>query len=424
MAHLRLSDVVRTFVGEKPVTVLKGISLTIAEGEFTAIEGASGAGKSTLLNIIGALDAPTSGSYTVDGRETVLVSDRALSRIRSGTFAFVFQSFHLLDRRRAVESVELGLLYRGVSAKERRARALEAMNALGIGALAHTRSSNLSGGERQRVALARALACQAPVIIADEPTGNLDSENAKVVVQSLLELNERGTTIVLVTHSPEVAGVASRRIRMADGILVSTSLHEGLEGRPHGGHTLDRADDRRPGSPSHLRVRDLLQDAAANIASRGGKTVGLVAAVALAVALTVGSLGVAGSARSQVSARFDEHSNRDVTLEWPSAALDDQPPEMRASMPDRLAAIAGVDNAAIIENHGQTGVQAGASRVVRQVTGFSGSRDSTVAARLTVKWANGAEHRVAGSQALLGTTFARQLELAPLSLSPVILVNG
>ncbi|WP_348789060.1 ABC transporter ATP-binding protein/permease [Leifsonia sp. NPDC080035] len=415
-----MRDVTRIVGAESSVTVLKGISLVITQGEFTAIEGPSGAGKSSLLNIVGALDAPTSGDYAIDGQQTRSAADRELSRIRSGTFAFVFQSFHLMDRRPAVDNVELGLLYRGVKAHERRTRALEAMAALGIERLAHVRSGNLSGGERQRVALARALACKAPVVIADEPTGNLDSENAQVVVRALRELHESGTTIVLVTHSPEIAAVASRRIGIADGRVVRESHH--VDTAEAGSTRVSSS--QIPGASSRLRLTDLLRDSVANISSRGGKTAGLVAAVALAVSLTVGSLGVAGSAGSQVSARFDEHANRDVTVEWPSTGLDDQSAEMRSGLRDRLAGVAGVDSASIIENHGQTSVQTGSSREVRLVTGFTGTRESASSARLKVTWAPGVSKKLARGQLLMGSTFARQLELAPPSLSPVVLIEG
>ncbi|WP_434317559.1 ABC transporter ATP-binding protein [Leifsonia sp. P73] len=368
MPTLDVQDVTRTFNGANRQTVLRGVSMSIDQGEFVAIEGPSGGGKSTLLNIIGSLDTPTTGTYLIGRTDVQKLSDRAISKLRSDTFAFVFQSFHLLDRRAAIHSVELGLTYRGVKPKERRQRALEAMDALGIRHLADTRSSKLSGGERQRVALARALACEAPVIVADEPTGSLDSVNAAAVVDALERLNSRGTTVVLVTHSAEVAAAARKRIRMSDGRTTEIATSDLPD------NAVQNVAD-MPGTASTLRLHDVLADATANIAARLGKTSGLVAAVALAVALTVGSLGISGSASAQVSERFDSHSNRDVTVEWKPGLLDDQPADMQVSASRRLGELRGVTSAAIVSSHGQTDVQAGPGRPSYQVNAFTGTSE-------------------------------------------------
>ena len=315
MPTLELLGLGRTYPGALPVEALRGVTVEIKAGEFVAIEGASGGGKSTLLNLIGLLDAPTSGTYAIGGTVVDPHDERTIARLRAECFGFIFQSFHLLDRRPVADSVELGLLYRAVPARIRRERAVEALALLGIERLASTPANLLSGGERQRVAIARALASRAPVIVADEPTGNLDSANSDTVVSSLRTLNERGATVILVTHSPEVASHATRRLRVRDGVIVEDSGSRVVPGRASEDAEAPRAPD---GSPSTVRARDLVVDAFASVTSRMGRAAGLIGSVALAVALAVASLGISESSKAQVAATFDAHANRTVTVEWGS----------------------------------------------------------------------------------------------------------
>ena len=210
-----LSRVYRTDTIE--TTALDGVDLDIAEGEFVAIMGPSGCGKSTLLNVIGMLDSPTSGSYVFNGLEVAGLPEGKLAEVRKANIGFIFQSFNLVDELSVRENVELALLYHNVSASERRARADEVMDKVGIGHRARHRPSQLSGGQQQRVAVARALVASPKLILADEPTGNLDTQHGEEVMKMLQALNREGSTIVMVTHSPGHADYAGRVVNMLDG---------------------------------------------------------------------------------------------------------------------------------------------------------------------------------------------------------------
>jgi putative ABC transport system ATP-binding protein len=219
---IQLEEVVKTYVmGDVEVPALKGVSLGIAQGEFAAIMGASGSGKSTLMNLLGCLDRPTRGRYHLDGRDVSALSPDALAELRNRTLGFVFQSFNLLARTSALENVELPLLYAGVSAAERHARAAEALARVGLGERADHHPSQLSGGQQQRVAIARALVNRPRVLLADEPTGNLDSRTSLEVMALLQALGAEGITVVLVTHEHDIAEHAGRVIVMRDGRIRS-----------------------------------------------------------------------------------------------------------------------------------------------------------------------------------------------------------
>lgn len=214
-------------IGDTVVHALDDVSLTVSEHEFLAIVGPSGSGKSTLMNIVGCLDIPTSGSYKLNGQEISLYRDNQLSDFRNRTIGFIFQRFNLLNKLTAVENVELPLVYQGVSNKERRERAVAALEKVGLAhRMAHT-PMELSGGQQQRVAIARALITNPPVILADEPTGNLDSTTGKEVMQILRSLSKNGHTIVLITHDMNIARQAQRVVRISDGHL--TPDEEGAE---------------------------------------------------------------------------------------------------------------------------------------------------------------------------------------------------
>ncbi len=219
---IRLEDVTKTYVmGDVEVHALRGVSLTVAQGEFTAVMGASGSGKSTLMNMLGCLDRPTAGRYLLDGRDVSQLPADDLAAIRNRTLGFVFQSFNLLSRTSALENVELPLVYAGVSGAERRARAAEALSRVGLAERADHHPSQLSGGQQQRVAIARALVNRPRVLLADEPTGNLDSRTSEEVIALLQALGKDEITVLLVTHEHDIAAHASRVIEMRDGRIRS-----------------------------------------------------------------------------------------------------------------------------------------------------------------------------------------------------------
>jgi putative ABC transport system ATP-binding protein len=207
-------------MGAQTVPALRGVSLDIAAGEFVAIMGASGSGKSTLLNILGCLDQPTTGEYRLAGEPVEKMAADQLASIRNRRIGFVFQHFNLLPRTSALENVELPMVYAGVRASERRARALDALQRVGLGDRSHHTPSELSGGQQQRVAIARSLVNQPQLILADEPTGALDSQTSKDIMRLLQDLNEHGITIVLVTHENDIAAWARRRIVFRDGLVI------------------------------------------------------------------------------------------------------------------------------------------------------------------------------------------------------------
>jgi putative ABC transport system ATP-binding protein len=218
---IRLEKVSRTFeVGDRPVHALVEVSEHVAAGEHVAIMGPSGSGKSTLLNLLGCLDRPTSGSYFLDGREVSRLDDGELTRVRRHMIGFVFQFFHLVGRLTALENVELPMVFAGVERKERRQRAAAALAAVGLSDRADHRPAQLSGGERQRVALARATVMHPSILLADEPTGNLDTASGRQVLDLLEDLNRSGLTLIVVTHDPAVARRAGRILVLVDGRIV------------------------------------------------------------------------------------------------------------------------------------------------------------------------------------------------------------
>jgi putative ABC transport system ATP-binding protein len=219
---IELEGLARTFqVGDQPVHALQGLTLSLAAGEYVAVMGPSGSGKTTLLNILGLLDRPDAGSYRLDGLETTTLGEEERARLRGGRIGFVFQSFHLIPRLTAFENVELPLMLAGIAPRERRPRVAAMLEAVGLGPRAHHRPDQLSGGQRQRVAIARATVMEPALILADEPTGNLDQASGEEVIRTLERLNARGLTLVVVTHDSAISGRARRRIRMADGALVA-----------------------------------------------------------------------------------------------------------------------------------------------------------------------------------------------------------
>ncbi|WP_291380896.1 ABC transporter ATP-binding protein/permease [Demequina sp.] len=415
---LSLRNVVRHYGNASELPALRGVSLDVSLGEFVAIEGPSGAGKSTLVNILGLLDRPDAGEYRVFGHETSGLSPNEAARLRSDTFSFVFQGFHLLDDRPAIESVELGLAYRGVESEVRGQRAREALERVGIGALGEKPAGLLSGGERQRVAIARALATGAPVLLADEPTGNLDSRNSEQLVEALSELNRQGTTVILVTHSETVASAAGRRVLLEDGSISMDSDSSGrasIDGSPP---------EAPPGTSSRVRILALIADALGTLAARPRRTVAMAGAVAIGIALATGTLGVGLTARAQVSDAFDARTNRDVSVQWADPSAGPMDSDGLSTTLSSLGFLNGVDVVGIVSDFGGTSVEVARGRAPVVARQYAIQGDLLTAARAEVDWASDLDEHVGTHEALVGANLAQQLELGPISARPTIVVDG
>jgi len=221
-AIIRVTDITRHYVmGAETIQALRGVSLEIRKNEYVALMGPSGSGKSTLMNMLGCLDTPTQGEYWLNGQEVSKLSDDALARVRNKEIGFVFQTFNLLARATALANVELPLVYGGIAGKERKARAVEALTRVGLGNRMDHRPNELSGGQRQRVAIARALVNEPSILLADEPTGNLDSTTSEEIMVLFANLHAQGQTVVMVTHEPDIAAHAARVVVMRDGKIES-----------------------------------------------------------------------------------------------------------------------------------------------------------------------------------------------------------
>jgi putative ABC transport system ATP-binding protein len=223
---IQLETVTKVYrMGNVQVQALRGVSLRVDEGEFVAIMGASGSGKSTLMNIIGCLDLPTAGRYALDGVDVRQLNENQLAVIRNRKIGFVFQSFNLIPRSTALHNVEMPLIYAGLS-NGRRQRAMAALDAVGLAERAKHQPSELSGGQQQRVAIARALVTEPAILLADEPTGNLDSESSVEIMRLLVDLNDQGRTVVLITHENEIAAFAKRVVRLKDGLVLEDRIQD------------------------------------------------------------------------------------------------------------------------------------------------------------------------------------------------------
>ncbi len=227
MSLIEIKDIYKIYnPGENEVRALDGISLNVEHGEFLAIVGQSGSGKSTLMNMLGLLDVPTSGTYTLDGVDVKDMTDDELSEIRNKEIGFIFQGFNLIPSLTAVENVELPLVYRGMKKEERNKLALEALERVGLSHRLDHLPKQMSGGQQQRVAIARAVAARPPIILADEPTGNLDSHSGVEVMNILHELHQEGRTVILITHDNDIASEAERVIKISDGQIVADYLNK------------------------------------------------------------------------------------------------------------------------------------------------------------------------------------------------------
>jgi putative ABC transport system ATP-binding protein len=225
---IRVRELEREYrMGSERILALRGLTLEIHRNEYVAIMGPSGSGKSTLMNLLGCLDTPTAGEYWLNGHEVSRLTDDALARVRNREIGFVFQTFNLLPRATALHNVELPLVYAGVRSRERRARAIEALERVGLGHRMDHRPSELSGGQRQRVAIARALVNQPSILLADEPTGNLDSVTSDEIMAVFAELHTGGQTVIVVTHEPDIAARAERVVVLRDGQVETDRLNRG-----------------------------------------------------------------------------------------------------------------------------------------------------------------------------------------------------
>ncbi|AYK09152.1 ABC transporter ATP-binding protein [Brevibacillus laterosporus] len=224
-AVIRIADVKKKYViGDQEIHALRGVNLSIEEGDFVAIMGPSGSGKSTMMNMIGCLDLPSSGTFYLDGYPVSEAEDEELAKIRNQKIGFVFQNFNLIPRTPAVENVELPLLYAGVDAKQRRQRAIDSLHRVGLGNRLYNKPNELSGGQQQRVSIARALVNEPVIILADEPTGALDTKTSQEIMGIFQQLNNEGKTVILVTHEPDIAEYAKRVIHFRDGQIVANEV--------------------------------------------------------------------------------------------------------------------------------------------------------------------------------------------------------
>lgn len=440
MTELRLEAVSRTYPGAVPVKALREAELVIRQGDFVAIEGPSGAGKSTLLNVLALLDTPTAGQYLIEDVPATDLDDGEAARMRARTFGFVFQSFHLIPHRSAVENVMLGLAYQGATVDHARRRALRALDFVGLSHRSHMPVDRLSGGERQRVAIARAISGGAPVLLADEPTGNLDSASSQAVMDLLQELSGAGTTVVVVTHDPAVAARADRRVRVVDGRVSEETrrLDPGSAQRP--GQVASREDGDGPAAaeagaltrPSTVRWRMMLHDVARTLDAEPGRTLRLVSVVVVAVMLCLTIIGLAYTARYQVSAAFDAQRNRRVAVGVQEDSLTGVGPAQVAAAPDRegmarVASVAGVEEVMALSVHEDLEATTDPSLPTSSVRAYGITPATPVSHLLGVQeLAPGVDlsRGLGEGQVLVGAAAAASLGLGPVQASPTLWVEG
>jgi macrolide transport system ATP-binding/permease protein len=348
---LELVKIGRSFGADPVVNALIDIDLTLERGDWLSITGPSGAGKSTLLNIIGCLDRPTSGVYRIDGIDTTTLTDDERAGLRSQRIGFVFQSFHLLPYRTVLENVMLAEVYRKQSHKDREARAMAAIQRVGLAHRANFLPLKLSGGEKQRVAIARALVSQPSLLLCDEPTGNLDSANSASILDFFAELNRDGLTLAIVTHDPNVADRASRKVRIVDGRLTDQSAPREVP-RKVGAPMVLAASDATPNgaakSPSVSRSamswRDLINEAVAGMFARPGRMALTVLGVVIGMSALVATMGLTRTAGNRIISQFDQLAATElfVTARPGAASGLVDPKALPWDAPSRLLRLNGV----------------------------------------------------------------------------------
>ena len=433
MTVLELSQVSKTYNPGAPgeVKALKTASLLIEQGDFVSITGPSGAGKSTLLNVLALLDPPTKGKYFIDDLDATKLSDSQLAALRAHTFSFVFQAFHLIDERTVTENVALGLMYSGDAAGSGEETAQitdtqrieQALNFVGLTHKQHAKAVQLSGGERQRVAIARAIVAANPVLVADEPTGNLDSANSRSVMRVLDKLNQSGTTVIVVTHDPKVAAHAKTRIEVHDGVVTVPESESSKPLKP--AKTTYAAQAKNPKTSSKkTSLRAILADAGRTITAKPAASGALIAGVLLAVALALATVGISEAARAQVSQLFDAARNQRVAVSVPEPkqlTKDGSVKQASTTTLMRLKRIPGVERAQIYSNHGNQNISL-TNDTKGQNFDVLGATDPSVPG-LEIEGkesANTSGIKLGPGQVLVGRGIANNLELGPVDASPVV----
>lgn len=415
MAELQLRGISKTYDGTVAVTALDNVTLDIHQGDFVSIQGPSGAGKSTLLHQIALLDTPTSGSYLIDGTDVRSLNEQARARLRSQYIAFIFQSFHLLPGRTVLDNVAHGLLYRGLGGRRRRHAASDSLAFVGLQDRATQSVDTLSGGERQRCAIARAIISGAPVIVADKPTGNLDSHSSTQVMDLLARLNQQGVTVIVVTHDDAVASYATRHVRIVDGVMTQQST---TDDRPH--DPIPPA----PGRPSRLRLLDALIDTWHSMRSRPSRTAALVASITLAVALAIATTGLSTTARFQVSDLFDTRRNQLVELAVTTTDDSVRQQVLSEQSTARLDALAGVNALAILTVHASVAVSARPTPTNDIPFTLIGVSNGSLPEALFTTTSPEPLTELGADEVVLGARAAQTLQIGPLVTRPVIWVEG
>lgn len=421
MTTLELSHVCKRVTSPVERAILSDISLRIDPGDFACIRGKSGAGKSTLLNILGLLDSSFEGDYLLDGRSVSEMSVREFGEARAQIFGFIFQSFHLFPDRSVLENVLLGNLYVASSPTQRQQKALDALAFVGLEERAHQLASTLSGGEQQRIAIARTVAADHDIIIADEPTGNLDSQSAQRVLALLQELNKAGKTIILVTHDDEVASLARTTITLSDGHTVdpwspSTAI------APLTAQTVSRSSAQVSG---WQRIWRTMIDAYVGKSARARRrlfTCCTCVAVAISTFLTCYMI----TASFQVTDAFNTQANRRVILYSPQGTNVDVPPYIDADALNRVRAVAGVENVTVLSTRGQVTVSSEPSSpqsvAPTQALIVGATLDAHCEDIITFHPAPVC-HLEPG-EVLVGSRLAHTLDVGPASLHPTVWVEG
>jgi macrolide transport system ATP-binding/permease protein len=406
---LELSDIHKHYQnGDATVRALDGVSLTIERGEFVAIMGQSGSGKSTLMNIIGCLDRPTSGSYRVLGKEAANLSADELAALRRETFGFVFQKYNLLATATAGENVEIPSVYAGLSKQKRSARAASLLGRLGLGDRTQHRPSELSGGQQQRVAIARALVNDPPVILADEPTGALDSRSGDEVLALLKQLHAEGRTIILITHAENVAQNASRVVRIQDGRIIDES---GVDHRRNDDSLARENYDLRPGVSLAASMQEALITAWRSLRVNVFRTVLTLLGIIIGVAAVVAMLAVGEGSRQKVMDRISSFGTN-LMLIRPGAAGIRNAGDIATLVPEDAVAIAALPNieAALPERNGRMTVRFGNIDYQTSVQGtgenFPNARDWQVAEG---QFFNADDMKQYAAVVVLGRTVAKTL---------------